>query len=413
MWRKSISSLVLILLGSLVLAAQSEAVDFTFNPSLSLRGEYDDNINFSRYDVKSDWIGILIPAFKFDWKTPRFDLNSSAEVEIRRYDDYTDYNDEYQRYRIETDYRLTERLSLLAGASFTRDSTLDSELEETGVVDRFYRRDRYSFNCGLNYQLTERMATGLDYNYSDTDYHSPTDQDYDTHHISGHLSYAFADRRNQIFINPTYYHYHSDRSQVDNYGLSLGWVHDFSETLKFNCYLGVRYTDTEYEWFQPQLFFDPSSGQFYWRMVKHTESENDVGGTANVSLSGKTELSTYSVGYSRDLSYTSDGSPIDKNRFFATFSRRLSRRLNCGLESSLYFSKSSDNFSKGRRISIYEDTVYYYLQPHISWMITPDWSLRLAYNYARNRDKTLSNRRSYDRQRCWLTLVGHFPRLLD
>jgi len=413
MKKRSMFILVMLLLFGCGMSSTSEALDFTFNPSLRFRAEYDDNIDFDNRDAKSDWIGILIPAFEFDWKNPRFDLKSSAEVEIRRYDEYSSYDDEYQRYRLHTDYLLTERLSLKAGATFTRDSTLDSELEETGVVERFYRRDRYTFSGGMDYQLSERMGSGFEYRYADTDYDTPTDQDYYTHSLIGHLSYSFSGQRDQMFFQPGYYHYHSDRSRVDNYNLSLGWMHLLSETLTFNCYLGVRYTDTEYEWQQPELFFDPATGQFYWRLIKHTESENDIGGTANISLSGKSELANYSISFSRELSYTSDGSPIDTNRFAASYTRRLSRRLDCGFNSSLYFSKSSDNFSKGRRVSIYEDTTYYVLQPHVSWRITPDWSLRFDYSYARNRDKTLSDHRSYDRQRYWMTLVGHFPRLLD
>ncbi len=412
--RKKVFCLVLLLLlvggGA---AADGQAFDFTLNPSLRFRAEYDDNIDFDNRDAKSDWIGILIPACEFAWQGPRFDLKSSAEVEIRRYDDYSSHDDEYQRYRLQNSYQLTERLRLRGGAGFTRDSTLDSELEETGVVDRFYRRDRYTLTGGFDYQLTERLESGFDYTYGNTDYDTPTDNDYDTNALTGRFTYSLAGHRDQVLLEPGYYHYSSDRSTVDNYSLSLGWVHLFSETLTLNCYLGVRYTDTEYEWYQPQFYFDPGSGQLFWRFIKHDESESDIGGVSNISLRVRTETGGYEISYSRELSYTSDGSPIDTNRFSLTISRHLSQRLYCGFDTNLYVSKSADNFSKDRRFSIYEDTTYYVLHPHLSWRIIPDWQLRFDYSYARNRDKTLANHRSYDRQRCWLTLEGRFPRLLD
>ena len=387
--------------------------DFTFNPTLELRGEYDDNIDFDNHDEISDWLGICIPALCFNWRTPRLEVEGTAGVEIRRYSDESEYDDEYQRYHLTSRYALTERLRLNSGASFIRDSTHDSELEETGVVVNFYRRDRYTLNGGFDYQFSERISTGINYTYTNTDYDSPTEQDYDNHSVVGHIGYVFDDGRDQGFLQPSYSHYKSDRSRVDNYGLSLGWIRTLTEKLTLTCYLGIRYTDTEYTWHGLRPVFNPGDGTISWRRVKHTETENDIGGTADISLAGNTETLEYEIGFNRDLSYTSDGSPIDRNRFKGSISWQASRRLRYAFDSSLYFSKSNDNFSKDRRRSIYEDTVYYYLHPHISYRISENHYLQFHYRYARNRDKTLSDNKSYDRNRVWLSLVLKFPKLLD
>lgn len=382
------------------------AGDFSFNPSLQFRGEYDDNINFDNSNEKSDWLGVFIPSLKAAWQTPRLDIKTTAEAEIRRFASENQFDDEYQRYKIDSSYQLLERLSLEAGAAYTRDSTLDSELKETGIVENLYRRERYTLSGGARYQLGERVTSNINYNYADTSYDGPGNTDYYTHSVVSSLSYLFRNQRDQVFMQPSYYHYTSDVSEVDNYGLSLGWNRTLSEKLTLSCYLGIRYTDTEYYYNTYVPVVDPESGLIFWTIKKMTISENDIGGTADISLSGKTDILSYKIDYNRDLSYTSTGSPIDRDRFTGSINWKISQRLNSGFDAGLYFSKSNDNYSD-------EDSTYFYFHPHLSYLLMRNHYLQLHYRYARTKDKTLSSNDSYDRNRIWLSLVFNFPKLLD
>ena len=196
---KKIPVFIIILCSTIIMmASTTESLaggDFTFNPSLEFRGEYDDNINFDNNNEKSDWLGVFIPALKASWLTPRFNIDGSAAAEIRRFASKSQFDDEYQRYKIDASYQLLERLTLEAGASYTKDSTLDSELEETGIVDNLYSRDRYTISTGVRYQLGERVATSLNYSYGDTSYDSPFNSDYDSHSVLGSISYLFRNQR--------------------------------------------------------------------------------------------------------------------------------------------------------------------------------------------------------------------------
>ena len=395
---------LLLLLGS---ASQTLAGgDFTFNPALQFRGEYDDNLNFDNDNEKSDWLGVFIPSLKAAWQTPRLDIKGSAEAEIRRFCSESQFDDEYQRYKIESSYQLFERLTLEAGGSYIKDSTLDSELEETGIVEDLYGRDRYTLDAGARYQFGERVFTSLQYSYGDTSYDSPDDIDYDSHSVVGSISYLFRNQRDQVFLQPSYYRYKSDISKVDNYGLSLGWNRSLSEKLTLSCYLGLRYTDTEYNYNYYVPVFDPSSGTISWQKRKETISEDDFGGTADISLSGRTETLNYKLSYNRDLSYTSTGSPIDRDRFTGSINWAMSKRLRSGFDAGLYFSKANDDYSD-------EDSTYFYLHPYISYRLMENYHLQLHYRYARTKDKTLAENDSYDRNRVWLALVFNFPKLLD
>ncbi len=379
--------------------------DFTFNPSLECRSEYDDNINFDNKNEISDWLGVFIPSLKARWQTPRLNVDGSAAAEIRRFNTETRFNDEYQRYKLDTAYQVLERLSIEAGASYTKDSTLDSELEETGIVENLYGRDRYTLSTGFHYQLGERVATNLNYNYGDTSYDSPFNSDYDSHSVVGSISYLFRNQRDQVFLQPSYYYYKSDNNKVDNYGFSLGWNRALSETLNLSCYVGCRYTNSEYFYHIFVPVFNPEHG-IIWQKRKISANETDFGGTADMSLSGRTETLTYKIAYNRDLSYTSSGSPIDRDKLTGSIGWRITERLRSGFDCGLYFSKSNDDFSN-------EDSTYLYLHPHLSYRLYKNHQLQLHYRYARTKDDTLKENDTYDRSRVWLALVLKFPKLLD
>ncbi|MBN2808410.1 MAG: outer membrane beta-barrel protein [Deltaproteobacteria bacterium] len=382
------------------------AGDFTFNPSLQFRGEYDDNITFANSDAKSDWLGVFIPSMQAAWQTPRLDISGTAEAEIRRFASENQYNDEYQRYTITSAYQLSERLALDAGGSYNRDSTLESELEETGIVENLYRRERFTLNGGARYQLSELLFSSFEYSYGNTRYKGPGNTDYDSHSLVGSLNYRFRNQRDQLFLQPSYYRYKSDVSTVDNYGLSLGWSRAISEKLTLSSYLGLRYTDSDYYYTTYVPTFDATSGMFFWQLKKMTINKGDVGGTADISLSGRNETLHYRLNYNRDLTYTSTGSPIDRDRFTGSIDWAISPRLSGGFGAGLYFSKSNDDYSS-------EDSSYYYLHPRISYQLLKNHQLQLHYLYAHTTDKTLTENDSYERNRVWLALVFNFPKLLD
>jgi opacity protein-like surface antigen len=68
-------------------------------------------------------------------------------------------------------YRLTERWSVSASGRYVFDSVQDSQLDETGSVERgLSDRQRLNAGAGLDYAVSERSDIGADYNYQKTDF---------------------------------------------------------------------------------------------------------------------------------------------------------------------------------------------------------------------------------------------------
>ena len=358
------------------------AADVTLTPSLSLRGEYNDNIDFSRTNKQDDYIGTTSPGLTFGYATDRLNFGARAVVDVVRYMDQTNQDNERQNYGLDASYRMFERLSIKANGSYVKDTTLDTELLETGLVERRSDRESYGGGGGLSYQISEVTDIGLDYTYTKTDYDLSDYTDSDGHSVSLPFNYSFNNRLDVLTLRPYYRNTDSDEDKIDNYGFSLGLVHKFTETFTGSAEAGVRYTETE----------EKPSGR----------SDNDWGWTADASLDKSWQTASASLGYSRDLYYTAEGELVEVDRFSLSTSKMLTSRFSIRLAGSLYFTESTG-------ISRNRDTRYYTVAPSLNYMITENHSLALGYSYSNEHDKMLTNDQDRDRNMVWLTLNFNFP----
>jgi len=358
------------------------AADVTLTPSLGLRGEYNDNIDFSRVNKQDDYIGTVSPALSLDVATPRFTFGATAGVDVIRYNENTENDYERQNYGLTMGYQLFERMSVNVRGSYIADTTLDTELQETGVVERRSERDFYSAGGGVSFTLTEVSDLALDYTFAKTEYDLAGFEESDSHSASLAYSHAFNNRRDVVTFRPYYRNTDSDEENLDTYGLTIGLAHTFSETLQGDISAGPRYTETEY-----------ISGR----------TDDDWGWTAEVNLTKTWQTASAQIGYSRDLSYTAEGETVEVDRVTLTVSKMLTSKLSSQLAGSLYFTKSTDSETEDT------DTRYYTVTPSLNYNFTDQVALNLAYSYANEYDKTLSNNREVDRNTVWLTLNFNFP----
>ena len=376
------------------------AQDIKFVPSIGLRGEYDDNVLFTRGYEKGDFITRVKPAFTLDYATELLKVTSNVAVDIFRYMDETDLDTENQDYKLDGKYQIAERWSLSGNCFYVKDTTLESELATTGLLSPRQERKRYGGGGGLTYQISEVSDAVVDYSHSKTVYEYENYTDYNADSIALSYNRRMGNQLDMLTFQPYYSWYDSTASKVDNYGLSIGWLHPFSETFSITAFAGARYTKTQYM-YRVRLI-ETIDDYFTPRYTKVDEKDGSWGGTADIALKKTGETSSISIGYNRDLSYSSYGEPIDTDRIYFTGDKRLTQRLRASLAGSLYFNKSQGK---------YEDTDerYYSIAPSIGYNITVYHSLILGYNYEQSLDKTLVTDRRADRNRVWLALQFKFP----
>ncbi len=199
----------------------SHGADVTLVPSFRAMTEYNDNVTFARAQEINDFVGTFTPGFTLDYNTALTDFSSSVELDFLKYLEESDLDTVNQRYAVKGGYKVTERTKVTGNLSYIRDTTLDSELQETGVVVDRSDRERFIGGGGVLYNLSETTELGVKYDYTDTSYHSKEYVDYDMHSVSLSLNRRLKSQRDVVTVQPYYWRTTSDASNVDNYGLSV------------------------------------------------------------------------------------------------------------------------------------------------------------------------------------------------
>ena len=362
------------------------AQDITFEPSIILGGEYDDNVLFTRTDEIDDYLAVISPSLTLNYASELFKLDAEGIVDVLRYADQNDLNTENQRYAIDAGYQLMERWSLSGDFSYIKDTTLDSELEETGIVYAREDRERFKAGAGLSYQVSELSYMGVNYAYSKTDYDEEGLEDYDSSFIRLSYNRRFNNGIDTFTVAPRYTRGSSVTSDVDGYRLNFGWTHLPSETYRLRVFAGLRYTEQDYK--------DGRDNTSNW------------GGVADINLEKKGETHSVLVGFGSDIYLRPSTGELEQvYKIYCNLTRRVTERFRAGVNSRLSLAQPDD------ADAINDKEIWYLtVTPSLSYRLTEKHSLQLSYSYQQEYDKNIEDDERSDRNRVWLSLNFNFPK---
>jgi hypothetical protein len=367
-----------------LLMQEAPAAETTLTPFLGLRATYDDNIDFSHENKRDDYYFTISPGLRLDYKTERTMLSALARVDINRYMDETDENATNQTYAVNVSHQLMEKLSVRANAGYVRDTTTDSQLEETGAVsDTRSTVHSYRGGAGLTYNLTEVSDIGVDYAHTKVDYDDEDKVDHDSDSVIFAYHHAFFDRRDILTVAPSYTRNDSDTSTVDTYGLSVGLTHRFSETLLLGVTVGGRYSDAEYH--------DTDTTDDHWNW------------TADIYATRTWETGSATIGYSRAPYFDDRGVLINVDRFYARANKNITEKFGVSLTGSIYWTKTDNDDVEER------DERYYTISPSLYYNITQNHKIEVGYTYANDYDKVREDNQTAERNMFWILLTLNFP----
>lgn len=380
---KKISLIILCFCLIILFPLLASANDVTLVPSLRISGEYDDNVFFNSTDEVDDYLTIISPGLTFDYATELLNLQSLIVVDFLRYFDETELDTENQRYDLNGRYQLASKWNIAGNFSYIKDTTLESELEETGIVHLREDRKRYNAGGGLSYQMTELTDLNFNYTHTVTRYDSEDNVDYDYDNFSLLCNRKLKNQLDVLTVRTNYSIFDSDEEKTNNYELLLGWFHKFSETLDLNASAGPRYTR--------QNFNDDR------------EDEDSWGTTVDISLNKRGETRSATIGYSRRIWNNADGDLVETDRIYTRANQRIIGRLGVGFVAGLYFTSQEDDSDN-------DDTRYYILNPSLYYMLTENHSIELAYSYQNELEESRPKDLESERNRIWIAFHFNFPR---
>ena len=397
-FRKAVSTLLLA-----ACAASVDAAEWKIDPTIRFRAGYNDNIRMSIDDEISSAEATLSPSALFSVATPESGLSGDLRFDFRRFEDDSNLDDNNVRF-LTSSYHRMERSELGLDVDFIKDTTLDSQLENTGLV--FDRVTRYRINVGPNwtYNLDERTNARFSYKYSDVRYNN-TDTGFVNFHVnSGQASLQRTLNERAVASITLSYNQTSNDNQVDtnNTNLQGGGSYRFSETLSASLFAGVRSTEADFSQTTQIPIF---SGDTIIGFVPLNEnvSRSDWGYTFSGSLTKDFLRGQTGVSASRDVSFDVNGIPIEVTRLNWNNLYRFSETLSGNLDLDFYRSETSNN----ARNNLNRD--YYTLEPKFNWDFRQFWTISGSYRY---RKQTFDNTGDDATQNAaYLTLIYQWPRI--
>jgi hypothetical protein len=374
---------------------------WSVEPTVSLRSGYNDNYRLTTAPHDSVWEADVTPAVKFGVSKEDQGLFGNADVSVRRFyggsgDDSSSVLDREDYHFKVNSYQQTERNEFDGNVDFTRDSTLDTELTQTGqVVETYATRMSTVLNPSWTRLLNEKTKFNLDYQFNRVDYSNEAGQsnlvNYDFNTVSASLLRQFTPLT-QGTISTSFGRYAPETNlNSDSYAIQVGLTRNHSETLSTSWLAGWRSTNSDTAvpagfcvGAAPGASFPKCTGGFPVQTGTNTDQINNTGAVYAASITKTLERSTLSASVSRMATPSGTGGLLDTTRLSFTGVHHFTETVTGNLAVNYYKQDTIVNSSGGTSQTKPEN--FFRIQPRITWRWQPQWELAGEYGYAANKN---------------------------
>jgi hypothetical protein len=344
----------------LVLSQGAAATEWSLEPSMSVKGQYEDNPTFVAEHHPAAGV-TFSPDLKFEARAERLDLQGSLLVNIIRYPTEQTLNRTDQYYTVSGLYTL-ERDSLGLDTLYTQDQTLTSELNQTGKPLVWARRDYLKLEPKWTHTLSEKAVLEADYTFSAAHYFDPTLINYQDQQGTVQMRYKLSER-DQSTLGAYYSSYRALTvvSRSFEYGARIGLAHDFSETFHADASAGTRNTTSK---IQTALYEFHDRGQ---------------GWVGDLKMEKAFETVLVRGGLTRETEPSGSGYVILVNHPYLFLQKTMTTTLSASLIFDLFLDHP---VATGGKIP---DSRFVRVEQHWDWKWNERWSLGASYLYQEQR----------------------------
>jgi hypothetical protein len=372
---------------SLWAANLAAAADWSVVPSITQRSEFNSNLNLDFTNPKKDGIFTLMPAADFNYTTEVNQLQGHIGLTPLVYISQSQLDHIDQNYQINGQYAVTPRVNFTLNTAYINDSSLLQEYLASGAIMTRTPRQSILANPGINYNLTERLNTGLSYSFNRVTYQNPQFRDYSTHYAGLNFKYLLRNEKTTLLSNITGTDsLYPGGDHYQNLGFYLGANHKFTERWELNFLGGVN---VGFSSFATQVVATAPAPYF---TLVNTKRLNQTNVTPYVNLFATRRWTNLTItgGLTADTSPTAYGSIDQYYRAYLgmnyDFTERLAGALSGGFTYSTQISNPSSN--------PYENN-YFNINPQLSYRLTEQMSLSPGYNFTTRSDLTPTYRNAH------------------
>jgi len=336
--------------------------------SARLRSAYDDNIRLTSGDHNAVVGMILAGTIKAGQRTETSNIKLKGGVALKKYSGEKGLDTNNFDLGVDVTHR-TERNKFTLTTAVKLDSTLTSEIQSSGWMWAHKRRIKKNFALSWTHSLSERASLKLGYSHINTDYKNAKNtnlSNYTYQSLEATLSYALSQKTvvSSTLTSSLYKGSNRTKTEVQDFGVSVGITHNFSEKFSAGGGVGVRYSDTEYT------------------TSRIDDHNTDTGFLLNANVKRIFERTMINGLFSRSVLPSGAGALLITDKLSVEIDYRVDERLSLNLVSTAYQNSSADEDNK------FYDRIYYSIQPKIRWKIARRWLIEGSYRYRYQRYDT-------------------------
>lgn len=349
---------------AIAFAGNGWSAEWSFEPSFSARGEYNDNLTLSALPHDAVWGAWLTPDLKVKGATETMDIKTGAAADFVSYRGGKDTNFTNLNFPLLARYH-SEQDALMLDTSFVRDNTLIGELQQTGVVVSFTQRNRLVVAPSWTHALTEKLAFQGGYQFNDVTYEDGVQFNlfnYTLHAGNAGLSYNLTERDTLLGMGH-YVDFTVPQAQLHStyYGFHLTLTHAFSESFTASASGGFRTISSESSTVTPPATDRTSVGLF------------------SASVEKKFERGLLRLEGAREINPSGLGLLLQTDRASLRAERDVTERLTAAFYGSIYWTQSVATRDNTRT---FPDNRYFRIEPRLSYRVTERWTVSGSYSYS-------------------------------
>lgn len=369
------------------------AAEWAAEPSVSLRQEYNDNINLSPLPHKAVWGTILSPSITFSGKSETLEVSGGAQLNFNRYTGAKGLDSDDRIFAFGSQY-INERNTWGLNVTSRRDSTHATEQASTGNVLPRAQRNALIITPSWTHSLTDRLTLRLEYTLNNVTYDDGASiglVDFKSKEAVASAAYLLTDT-DKLTLSWAHSKSTSVGSSVSNTDeIRAGATHAFSETLQGDAQVGVRRTTSTYF---TDVYSCPGGeylrkfgsvyycgiydylGGFHGNLAQLVDPRTSTRGTSlNLGLSKKIgDVDLLTARLSRNISPSGRGLLIETDHLSLGYSKRFSETLSGSINTDLYRNRYPAIANYGSQ--------YFTIAPSLSWQLSEWWYLDSGVQYA-------------------------------
>jgi len=353
-----------------VLANPAQAAEYTFAPQVSLQGLYNDNIRMTTGPHASVVGAILDARADLGVATPLSSLSFSPRMRKSNYSSKDKLDSVNWFMDINASHALSERHYLGLTANYDIESTLTSELLDTGLTQTNKDRTTRSINPNYTFVYSDRDSLQFGYGYTKVQYTEGLSSglvDYSYRNASLNGMHQLNDTDSvSLLLYTTKFETPQTRGSTRSYAAQASYSRQFSETLKGT--IGYGLIHSRFKFFQASL-------PFGLPVEAHASA---TGKLFQFNLEKDWERTSLEANLTRNVSPSGRGSQSTTDDLNLKASHRLSETLTGRVEF-----RYSEQKGEGDAINPALDSTRSTISANLNWHFSPYWSLNGGYRYHR------------------------------